>query len=380
MHIPGWPQADEREAELLREVLASPQWGGFHPFVEEFERSFASFQHAAYAISAANGTLTLELALELCGVGPGDEVIVPAISFISSATAISRRGAVPVFVDIERDSFNISPDRAKIALTPRTKALMAVHFGGTLADLTGLIGICNEAGIPLIEDAAHAQGAEWNGKRAGSFGLMGSFSFQNGKVLTAGEGGALVTSDEKLAARAHSIANCGRVQGHSFYEHHFLGSNFRLTGFQAAVLIAQLEKLPAQNARRAQNAALLKSQLGDVGEITWQREPKEQTENPFYLLLGRLAAGLDNRLFCEELKRQGIPCAPFYPHTLYQNPAYTEAPHRNTGCPVAESSVNDSFWINHRLLLADEPTIELASRYIKQALISARKAYSMLPA
>src|ERR1700724_1046543 len=98
MHTPAWPQADEREAELLREVLASPQWGGFHPFVQEFERSFASFQHASYAISAVNGTLTLELALELCGVGPGDEVILPAISFISSATASSRRGAVPVFV------------------------------------------------------------------------------------------------------------------------------------------------------------------------------------------------------------------------------------------------------------------------------------------
>src|SRR5579875_1164312 len=130
MHIPSWPQAGEREAELLRMVLESPQWGGFHPFVAEFERSFAAFQHSTYGISTFNGTVSLELALNVLGIGPGDEVIIPAISFIATATAVSRVGATPVFVDIEPYSFNIDPAQVQQAITRQTKAVMPVHFAG----------------------------------------------------------------------------------------------------------------------------------------------------------------------------------------------------------------------------------------------------------
>src|SRR4051812_34471955 len=129
MHIPSWPQADESEAGLLRAVLESPQWGGFHPFVAEFEQSFAAYQHATHGISAFNGTVTLELALEVLGITAGDEVIVPAISFISTATAVSRVGATPVFVDLGENTFNLDPLRVREAVTPRTKAVIAVHFG-----------------------------------------------------------------------------------------------------------------------------------------------------------------------------------------------------------------------------------------------------------
>ncbi len=185
MVIPKWPIADEREVELIREVLESGQWGGFHEIVGRFERDFAAFQHCKYGVSAFNGTVTLEMALEVMGIGAGDEVIVPAISFLSTATAVSRVGATPVFVDIEPYSFNMDPDRAAAAITSRTKALMAVHFGGPMANMDRLCALS----VPVIEDAAHSQGAEWNGRRAGSFGLVGSFSFQNGKVMTSGEGG-----------------------------------------------------------------------------------------------------------------------------------------------------------------------------------------------
>src|SRR5436305_5662682 len=151
-------------------VLNNPQWGRFHPFVAEFDASFAPCQHARYGIAAFNGTVTLELALEVLGIGAGDEVIVPAISFISTATAVSRVGAVPVFVDIGQDTYNIDPDRVREAITERTKAVMAVHFGGTVCEVDQLEEICREHGLQLIEDAAHAQGSEWRGKRAGSFG------------------------------------------------------------------------------------------------------------------------------------------------------------------------------------------------------------------
>src|SRR5436305_297910 len=153
MHFPPWPQSDEREAELVRMVLDSPQWGGFHPFIVEFEASFAGYQHAAYGISAFNGTVTLELALEILGIGPGDEVIVPAVSFISTATAVSRAGAIPVFVDLGKDTHNLDPARVREAITERTKAVIAVHFGGTPCAMDELQQICRECHLQMIEDA-----------------------------------------------------------------------------------------------------------------------------------------------------------------------------------------------------------------------------------
>lgn len=370
MTIPEWPQADEREAELLREVLDSPHWGGFHPFIQEFEQSFAAYQHSEHAISAANGTLTLEIGLQLMGVGQGDEVILPAISFFTSASAVSRVGATPVFVDIEEHSFNIDPEKVQEAITSRTKAVMAVHFGGVLCNIAALQDLCSQARIGLMEDAAHAHGAEWNRRRAGTFGRLGSFSFQNGKVLTAGEGGALVTSDPVLADEARSIFNCGRQLGRGFNEHYQIGTNLRMTAFQAAVLLCQLEKLPAQIARRTSNAALLKRLLSDIEEIAWQAEPAEQTQNPQYLLTGRLRNGLSNTAFCQAMRFRNIPCAPFYPHTLYQNPVYRFGGCRLMPCPCAEARTQDGFWLNHRLLLATEETIHECAETIRGAISS----------
>lgn len=369
MNIPDWPQADEREAELLRMVLESPQWGGFHPFVAEFEESFAAYQQSSYGISAFNGTVTIELALEVLGIGRGDEVIVPAISFVSTATAVSRVGALPVFVDIERCSFNLDLLRVREALTPRTKAVIAVHFGGAMCNMAELLVICRENNLYLIEDAAHAAGSEWNRKRSGTFGIAGSFSFQNGKVLSAGEGGMLITSDDAFAERARSVANCGRVPGRSFYEHHRIGTNFRMTAFQAAVLLAQFERLPEQIERRTANARLLKELLAEIAEISWQEQSARITQNCFYLLVGRIAGPAGARdAFCRVLLASGVPCTPFYPHTLYQNPAYRNGGCRVMACPMAEASIQDAFWLPHRVLLADKDTIRQVAEAIKAAL------------
>lgn len=366
MNIPSWPQADEREADLIRMVLESPQWGGFHPFVEEFEKSFAAYQRSTFGISAFNGTVTLELALTVSQIGPGDEVIVPAISFVSTATAVSRVGAVPVFVDIDDGSFNLDPARVREAITPNTKAIIAVHFGGTMCDMAALEQICREHDLFFLEDAAHATGAEWTGKRAGSFGVAGSFSFQNGKVLSSGEGGMLVTSDPDFAEKARSIANCGRVAGQSFYDHYRIGTNFRISAFQAAVLLAQFERLPEQIARRTAHAQLLKDLLSDVPEIVWQRQPASITQNPYYLLIGKIGHGLRDA-FCLALSAAGVPCTPFYPHALYDNPAYRDAVCRIMPCPVAEDRIRDAFWLPHRVLLADEETIKEVAEAIRGA-------------
>lgn len=367
MNIPTWPQADEREAELLRMVLESSQWGGFHPFVSEFEQSLAAYQHASHGISAFNGTVTLELALHVLAIGPGDEVIVPAISFVSTATAVSRVGALPVFVDIERGSFNMDAERVRQARSRKTKAVIAVHFGGTMCDVDELGRICGERELFLIEDAAHAAGSEWKRKRAGSFGVAGSFSFQNGKVLSAGEGGMLVTSDEKFAEVARSVANCGRAVGRSFYEHARLGTNLRMSAFQAAVLLAQFERLPEQIERRSRNVELLKRLLAGIEEIEWQEQPAEITQNSCYLLIGRVRAGARDG-FQRALRAAGVPCTPFYPHTLYQNPVYGRGGCRVEPCPVAEESIQDSFWLPHRVLLAEEETIREIAGIMRAAV------------
>lgn len=372
MRIPSWPQAGEHESELLRMVLESQHWGGFHPFIAEFEQSFARYHHSSYGVSAFNGTVALELALTVLGIGPGDEVIVPAISFISSATAVSRVGATPVFVDIDQRSLNIDPERVREALSPKTRAIMAVHFAGTLCNVDQIQAICRQRNLLLLEDAAHAHGSEWNGKRAGSFGIAGSFSFQNGKVLSAGEGGMLVTSDANFADHARSVANCGRVAGHSFYEHHRLGTNLRLTAFQAAILLAQFDRLPEQMELRAANAHLLKRLLADIPEIVWQEQPAAVTQNSWYLLVGRIRGTAVSRdEFQQHLVAADVPCTPFYPHTLYQNPIYRDGGCRVMPCPIAEASILDAFWLPHRVLLADEETIRQVADVIRSALIGA---------
>ncbi|MGH9664613.1 MAG: DegT/DnrJ/EryC1/StrS family aminotransferase, partial [Bryobacteraceae bacterium] len=275
MQIPKWPFAGEREIELLREVLASGQWGGFHELVGQFERSFAMFQQCRWGVSAFNGTVALEMALTVAGFGPGDEIIIPAISFISTATAVSRVGATPVFVDIEPYTFNMYPERARAAISPKTRAIVVVHFGGPMAHMDRFVGLTQQRGLILIEDAAHAHGSEWNGRRAGGFGLTGSFSFQNGKVITAGEGGLLTTGDEDFAARLRSFANQGRREGENFFHHFTLGTNFRMTALQAAVLTAQLERLPEQILLRRRNAALLAAEIAGVDGIFLQQWPVE---------------------------------------------------------------------------------------------------------
>ena len=370
MRIPNWPAWGEREAELLREVLESGQWGGFNPIVKRLETDFAAFQHCAHGVSLANGTVALEVALQAAGVGPGDEVIVPAISFISTATAVSRVGATPVFVDIEPFTFNMDPERAAAAVSPQTKALIAVHFGGQLADMDRLLHLAAERSLVLIEDAAHAHGSEWNGRRAGSLGLLGTFSFQNSKVMTCGEGGMLVSNDAELAARVRSMADQGRRPGEGWFFHFELGTNYRLTAWQAAVLVAQLERLPEQIVLRTRNAERLRAELADVPGLRFQEVPPQANAHSWYLLLGRIEAdkfGATRDEFHQALTARGIPCTPFYPHPLYANPLYRAGGCRVEPCPVSEACIDDAFWLPQRVLMGDEETTREIGAAIRAA-------------
>ncbi|MBL8241528.1 MAG: DegT/DnrJ/EryC1/StrS family aminotransferase [Bryobacterales bacterium] len=367
IELPGWPIADGRETELLQEVLRSPQWGGFNPLVGKFEDAFAAYQGASFGISAVNGTVTLEMMLACAGIGPGDEVIVPAISFVSTASAVTRVGAVPVFVDIEPYSFNMCPAAARAAAGPRTRALLAVHFGGSMADVDALGALCAEKGLLFFEDAAHAHGSEWKGKRAGSFGLASSFSFQNGKILTAGEGGMVLTSDEELAGKLRSYANQGRRPGYSFFHHFEAGNNYRLSALHAAVLTAGLERLDGQIEKRARNWEVFRGEVGE--EIRWQSIPGAVNRNSWYLVLGRVVGG-DRNGFCKRVQAEGIPCTPFYPHPLYGNPMYGEggAACRVEACPNTEVCIGDAFWIGFRALMGDAETTRRVARAVRAAI------------
>jgi dTDP-4-amino-4,6-dideoxygalactose transaminase len=366
MSIPGWPISGQRERELIDQVFESDRWGGFHPFIPKFEADFAAFQQCRFGVAAMNGTVTLEALLEALDIRQG-EVIVPAISFISTATAVSRLGATPVFVDID-DTFNLNPERVRAAITPETRAMIVVHFGGPMADMDALMQIAGEENVLLIEDAAHAHGSEWKGRRAGSLGCAGSFSFQNGKVMTAGEGGILVSNDENLMDTAREIVNQGRRKGEGWFAHYSLGTNYRMTAFQAAVLIAQLERLPEQNCRRARNASIIREELTDCPELHFQRVAPEARTHTNYLLTGWIEGHRDR--FHRNLTAAGFPCTPFYPHTLQNNPLYRNgtAPCRVTGCPVAEARIRDGFWIPHRALLGDENDARLLAQAMREAL------------
>jgi dTDP-4-amino-4,6-dideoxygalactose transaminase len=353
---PNWPVSGAREHELLQEVLASDQWGGYNELVARFEQLFASVHNCDYGLAAANGSVVIEVALQAAGVVAGDEVIVPAHSFIATASAVSRIGAVPVFVDILPDSYNIDYRKIEAAAGPKTKALIVVHFGGVIADMDLILDLAAQRRLLVIEDAAHAHGAEWHGQRAGSLGVAGTFSFQNSKPMTAGEGGILITNDDAVAAQARSLINCGRREGHGWFEHFELASNYRLSGFQAAVLLAQLERLSEQVRLREGNLKLLQENLAAPG-LFFQTAPQGANVQTLYLLVGRVdqdVFGIGRDEFVAALEAEGIPCRPFYPHPLYANPMFRELPHRMDPCPVAERVCKDSFWLPQRVLMGSE--------------------------
>ena len=354
--FPRWPVSTERELELLKEVLAGQQWGGYSDAVKQFEQVFAQVHDCEFGVAAANGSVAIEMALKAAGIGEGDEVIVPAHSFVATASAVNRVGATPVFVDIDRNSYNLDVQLIQPAVSERTAAVIPVHFSGIMLDMDRFSETAAGLNLAVIEDAAHAHGAEWHGRRAGSFGLCGTFSFQNSKSMTAGEGGILVTNDKEVADAAASFANCGRRSGYGWFDHFELAPNYRLSGFQAAVLMAQLERLPGQIRTRQANREALVEQITTPG-IVFQTAPEGVNVKTHYLLLGRIeekAFGMKRDDFVRALEAEGIPCRPYYPHPLYKNPMYQSAPCRVMPCPVAEQACLDSFWIPQNALMGDE--------------------------
>lgn len=353
---PRWPQWDEREEQRVLAVLSGDDWGGFAPVVEEFEHAFAQHHGAAFGIAAVNGTQTLVAALMAAGIGPGDEVIVPPYTFIATASAVRLAGATPVFADIEADTYNLDPEAAAAAITSRTRAIIPVHFAGQAADMDRLTALAQRHGLLLIEDAAHAHGASWRGRMCGSLGDVGSFSFQSSKNMTAGEGGALTTNDQALADAIRSRVNQGRAIGGAWYEHPNLGSNMRLSAWQAAVLLAQLERLTEQTDRRMACARRLNAFFADIEGFRPMRWDERADRHAFHLYMVRYderAFGVPRDLFEQALEAEGIPCSTGYPFPLYRQASLGPAFTRAGACPNAEQACREAIWAPQWLLLAD---------------------------
>src|SRR6266542_781919 len=211
--FPKWPVWDERDERALLEVLRSGRWGSHAGggTVHEFRERFAAYQDAEHAVALTNGTAALEVALRAVGVEPLDEVIIPPYTFVATATAVLALGAVPVFADILEDTFLIDPADVARKITPRTKAIIAVHIGGQPADMDGVLALAKNHDLRVVEDAAQAHGAAWRGTKVGALGDAGTFSFQSSKNLNSGEGGIVLTNDREVAERAWSISNVGRL-------------------------------------------------------------------------------------------------------------------------------------------------------------------------
>jgi len=373
--FPGWPVFDATEEDAILGVLRSGKWF-LGDRVAEFERTFTDFCEAKHGVAVSSGTVALQVALEAAGVELGDEVIVPSYTFIATASSVALVGGIPVFVDVDPDTYLIDPSGVEAAITEKTKAIIAVHLAGQPADLDALTAIAAKHDVRLIEDAAQAHAAAWKGRRVGAIGDLGTFSFQASKNLNAGEGGFVVSDDDELHLRAWSIHNCGRAPGGEWYEHPLVGGNYRLTEMQAALALSQMQRLEEQTKTRTRNAALLTEQLSEIEGITPLAVDDRVTCHAYHLYVLRFDSdalgGASREQFLKTLAAEGIPCAAGY-KPLYREPAFqarfSEFPlsspafggrpdYSNVHCPVTERiCADEAVWLTQNLLLGTDSDI-----------------------
>ncbi|MGC1398340.1 DegT/DnrJ/EryC1/StrS family aminotransferase, partial [Candidatus Binatus sp.] len=311
--FPAWPVFDARERAQLEDVLTSSSWGGYpspNRKATEFAAAFAAYQGARFAIPTTSGTSALEVALKALGIGAGDEVIVPAVTFAATPYAAVACMARPVFADVSATNACIDPESVERLITRRTKAIIPVHYGASLADLDALAEISRSHSIPLVEDCAHVPGAQFRARGVGTHGALGCFSFQSSKPMTAGEGGMITTNDPDLEQRCQSLINCGRRRPSDDFEGPLMGANYRMTEWQCGILLAQLTRLSEQIEHKSRAAARLREGLGAIkGLSPVARDPRvtRETIYAFIFLLEESALGISRNRFVRALRAEGIP-------------------------------------------------------------------------
>ncbi|MEI6074542.1 MAG: DegT/DnrJ/EryC1/StrS family aminotransferase [Verrucomicrobiota bacterium] len=390
----GWPVFGKEDEQRLMRALRSGRWGKLNGAeVAEFEASFASLHDCKHAIGVVNGTVSLRIALMAAGIQAEEEVIVPPYTFLATATAVVEANAVPVFADIDLETFNLDPKSIEAAITPKTRAIIPVHMAGQPVDMDAILAIAKKHNLTVIEDAAHAHGARYKNRGVGSIGHMGSFSFQSSKNLTSGEGGIITTNDEKLAEACRSIHNCGRITGGLWYEHHVMSANYRLGEFQGAILNSQLARLEDQTKTRDANGQYLATQLGHIPGIYSQRRTAETTRHSYHLFLFRIEEkqfGASRAAILKALAAEGIPVSGGYAIPLYRQPLFLNnafGPYlpnaskaldfAKVSCPNCEKiCAEQGAWLEQSLLLGtqkdmDDIVLAFEKVYLNRNLLSA---------
>jgi dTDP-4-amino-4,6-dideoxygalactose transaminase len=385
LDIPDWPQYTEQSKENVLDALESESWCSSYSgaeWVDRFEEQFGEYHSAENAIAVANGTIAIEVALRMLDVQPGDEVLVPPYTFIATASAVTSVGAVPRFVDVDPATYNVDAASVAEQVTDRTVGVVGVHIAGYPMDFDELLPTVREHDLFLIEDAAHAQGTEWKGEKVGTIGDVGTFSFQETKALSGGEGGMVVTDDTVLAERGELLRNIGRVSGKT-YRHYELASNCRMTEFQGALLCAQLEKLPRENERRMRNEEVLRGELEDIDGIAPKQRDDRVTNRGYCLFDLRYDAaafdGLPRETFLEALSAEGVPASTGYLMPMYRQPtlardtvgalvpANADVPaYRSLHLPGVEEVTQTNVSLTHQVLLADERGIRSIADAIRK--------------
>ncbi len=309
------PVFNGNEKKYLMECIDTGWVSANGRFVKEFEQQFAKFCGCKYAISCSNGTVSLHLILLAMGIGPGDEVIMPTLTYIATANAVRYCGAKPVFVDSDEGTFNMDPAKIEEKITSHTKAIMPVHLYGLPAEMDTIMNIADKHDIPVVEDAAEAHGAEYKGKKVGQFGLAASFSFFGNKIITSGEGGMVVTNDKELFERMKLLKGQA-VSPEKRYWHIDVGYNYRMTNMQAAVGLGQLENIGWHMEQRKRVADLYKRYLSDYSEYVRLQEEPQNCKSVYWMsnavLSDQVQRERDNIM--EDMEKRGIEMRPiFYP-------------------------------------------------------------------
>lgn len=370
--FPQWPQFNEQLKVELLNTMENDGWGVGSNIIKKFEERYADFHDAKYGLSTSSGTTALWVTLKAAGVKAGDEVILPPYTFIATGSSVLMANAIPVFVDVDPNTFNLDPNKLEAAITEKTKVIMPVHIAGNPADLDNILKIAKKHNLVVIEDAAQAHGAEWNGTKVGAIGLGGIFSFQTSKNITAGEGGAIVSNDKDFIDACFSYANCGRVRGGEWYEHQFLGGNFRLNSMAAAMLLAQLDTIEKDMQLRDKNKQKLDEAIGQIDGLTTVNMYPKATRSAHHLYLLRYDKEKFNEIprekFFKAMQTEGVYTyggySPLYRERLFaidskEYPWLEGINYKDMNYPVTEKlCTEEAVWLKQNHLLGNDDDVQ----------------------
>ncbi|MEW5977348.1 MAG: DegT/DnrJ/EryC1/StrS family aminotransferase [Acidobacteriota bacterium] len=371
--FPSWPKIGENDRRAWEQVLERGLWcrlGAQN--AKRFEEKWAETLQARYCLVTSSGTTALHTSLNALDIGPGDEVLVPPYTFVATINVVFLQYALPVFVDTDRETFQIDAGKLEAAITPRTKAILPVHLGGGSADMDKILEIAKRRRLAVLEDACQSHLAEWRNRKVGTLGDLGCFSFQGSKNLNSGEGGSIVSNNQELIERCRSFHNNGRGPSNGAFEYIRNGTNHRMTEFQATLLLEQLTRLEEQARVREQNARYLDEELRKIAGVIPARSYPGCTRNAYHLYLFRYQkehfAELPRAAFLKALQAEGIPCSggyrplnkePFIAaaaeargfQQLFSAAELAQYQERSRHCPENDRLCEEAVWLFQTMLL-----------------------------